>query len=163
VVGRLWRRQSTDRIRRADRQRTYAADHENSKFSALRAPATSIIWTTRSPVSGDHLLSLAAFSIPARSPFSVMFSGSTCDRHSVVTIARAPFQLPVDLLLQLGGTDSRYSLARDQGRPERVAVGGDDVEGVKPNGRRIAVAERRYRGSSSVVVRRRRARANPRT
>ena len=30
----------------------------------------------RSPVSGDLLLSLAALSIPARSPFSVIFSCS---------------------------------------------------------------------------------------
>jgi hypothetical protein len=40
----------------------YAAAQANSKFSGLRAPATSFIWTRRSPVSGDLLLSLAALS-----------------------------------------------------------------------------------------------------
>jgi hypothetical protein len=44
----------------------YAAVQENSKFSGLRAPATSFIWTKRSPVSGDLLLYLAALSIPAK-------------------------------------------------------------------------------------------------
>jgi hypothetical protein len=37
-------------------------------------PQPTLFWTMRSPVSGDLLLSLAALSIPAKSPFSVMFS-----------------------------------------------------------------------------------------
>ena len=38
------------------------------------APATKLYLDQRSPVSGDLLLSLARISIPARSPFSVIFS-----------------------------------------------------------------------------------------
>ena len=42
----------------------YPAVLHNCKYRRLRAPATSFIWTKRSPASGDLLLSLAAFSIP---------------------------------------------------------------------------------------------------
>jgi hypothetical protein len=36
----------------------------------------NFVWTMRSPVSGDLLRSPAALSIPAQSPFSVIFSWS---------------------------------------------------------------------------------------
>ena len=52
----------------------YAAPLAGCRCRWLHAPATNFIWTMRSPVSGDLLLSLAAVSIPARSPFSVIFS-----------------------------------------------------------------------------------------
>ena len=47
--------------------------HDPKVAGSNPAPATNFIWTRRSPVSGDLLLSLAALSIPARSPFSVIF------------------------------------------------------------------------------------------
>jgi len=52
----------------------------------LRAPATISIWSRRSPVSGDLLLSLAALSIPARSPFSVIFNCSPSGSSRIVSI-----------------------------------------------------------------------------
>ena len=55
---------------RWDRAPSYAAAQENSKFSGLRAPATNLIWTKRSPEFGDLLLSLAAVFISAREPFA---------------------------------------------------------------------------------------------
>ena len=52
--------------------RPHAAPFHSCKYRWLPAPATSFIWTKRSPVSGDLLLSLAALSIPATSPFNVI-------------------------------------------------------------------------------------------
>jgi hypothetical protein len=48
----------------------HAAPLHGCKYRWLHAPATNFIWTKRPPVSGDLLLSLAALSIPAGSPFN---------------------------------------------------------------------------------------------
>jgi hypothetical protein len=48
------------------RPSNHAGPIHSCKYRWLRAPATSFIWTTRSPVSSDLVLSLAALSTPAR-------------------------------------------------------------------------------------------------
>ena len=66
----------------------------------------------RSPVSGDLLLSLAALSIPARSPFSVIFSLSPSGSSRIASIsARMASAAPVRL--------SSLSSARQRPRPSR--------------------------------------------
>jgi hypothetical protein len=71
---------------RSDTRIVHAAAVQSCKYRRLCAPATNSIWTKRSPVSGDLLLSLAALSIPARSPFSVIFNSSPSGSRTMASI-----------------------------------------------------------------------------
>jgi hypothetical protein len=84
--------------------RLQAAAQANSKSRWLRAPATSSIWTMRSPVSGDLLLSLAAINI------------------SQVALQR-DFQLvAIGLKNNYGGRSRRRGQARSPSGTERTGV-----------------------------------------
>lgn len=89
-------------------------------------PPTNFIWTKRSPVSGDLLLSLAAFSIPAKSPF--------CGRRSAP--ARSPRSMhewPPRLLCGSPRSPAQErACGPSRDRRRNGATGGSDERQARP-------------------------------
>jgi hypothetical protein len=56
----------------------YAAPLHSCKYRWLQAPATNFVWTKRSPVCGDLLLSLAGMSLRL-----LKFSGGSVDSYAL--------------------------------------------------------------------------------